>query len=63
MTSSAIVKELDVFENRLPRLGVRRVITVMHQLRFERSKEAFGRRVIPTIAFAAHAAQQPVLTQ
>src|SRR3569832_96978 len=60
VASAAIVKHFDIFKQTLPGGLSSRVALVMHQLCLERPKEAFGHRIVVTVAAAAHARLQAV---
>ncbi len=52
----AIVKHLDVFEDRSDRLRSRRKPMAVHELAFQRRKETLDDGVVPAITPATHAA-------
>jgi hypothetical protein len=58
-----IVEELEVLEEFGVRLRPSGPDCVVDQLDFQRREEALGNRVVPAIAPAAHAADDPVLRQ
>src|SRR5258706_3229560 len=55
MSSLAIIKHFDPFEDRLSRLLLRRVMLVVHQFRLQGAEEAFRDGVVVTVARSAHA--------
>src|SRR5436189_5394118 len=60
MESRPVVETLDVLEHEAARLGARVEGEVVEPLGLEGVEEAFGRRVVQTIAGPAHAAHDPV---
>src|SRR6202046_294542 len=63
VTTLVVVEDLDVFDERRPRLGTRGEVGVVDQLLLQRGEEAFHRRVVPAVGLAAHAARDAVLGQ
>jgi len=63
MAPLAIVEQLDVFEDFTSCLGSGTPVALIAQFQFERGKKTFRHRVIPAIAFTAHAAQETVRRQ
>jgi hypothetical protein len=63
MSSLPIVEELEVLEQVSARRGARGPRSVVNELDLERREEALGDGVVPAIATAAHAADDPVLRQ
>lgn len=56
MSSLAIIEDFDVVEQAGFGLFVCQIVFPMHLLFFERGKEALNWRIVPTVAFATHAA-------
>ena len=63
MPSLPIVEDLDVLEERGARRRARRPRGVVDELDLERAEETFGDGVVPAIAPATHAADEPVARQ
>src|SRR5689334_18148506 len=63
MTTTAVVKDLDVLKQISGRLFTRMVSLPMYSFIFERVEEALRRRVVPAVALAAHRAQHSVITK
>ncbi len=63
MAAQAVVKYFYVLEDRSTSLSSRLEILMVDQLGFDRSIKALHYRVVPTVAFAAHAARHVVLLQ
>ena len=55
-----IIEHLDVSKDILRRLFTGRIPPMIHQLPLEGPEEAFDARVIPAVAFAAHAGNEAV---
>ncbi len=55
MLSPAIVVDFNVIKKSLLRLGHILKFTMMNHLCFDRMEKRFGHRVIPAVAFPAHA--------
>ena len=56
MAPLAIVEQLDVFEDFTSCLGSGTPVALIAQFQFERGKKTFRHRVVPAVAFTAHAA-------
>ncbi len=63
MTPLLVIKHLFVFKNTLSRLITRPVAIVMRVFGLQGMEEALHRRVVQTIAFAAHARRHTVIVQ
>jgi hypothetical protein len=55
MSPPTIVPTLDIFEGGQPGSGPRRKVNMIHQFTFECLEKALGHRIVPAIAFSAHA--------
>ena len=63
MGALPIVKDFNVFKEGLPRFLSGMKIMAMDQFCFQRGDETLHRRIVPTIAFAAHRATDAILAQ
>ena len=63
MPPLAIVEQFDVFEDFASGLGSGVPVALITQFDFEGGKKTLGHRVIPAIAFTAHAAQKTMCRQ
>src|SRR5919108_2409127 len=63
MPPPAIVEQFDVFEDFASCLGSSLPMALIAQFEFECGEKTLGHRVIPAIAFTAHAAQQTMRSQ
>src|SRR5437870_948881 len=61
VTTLVVVEDLNVLDERRPRLGPRGEVGVVDQLFLQRGEEALHRRVVPAVRRAAHAAHDAVL--
>src|ERR1039457_5326849 len=61
MAPTAVIEQFEVFENGGARLGAGPPLNLVDEVDLQACKEAFGDRVVPAIAAAAHAAANPVL--
>lgn len=60
MTTTAVIKHFNVFEQVRHGFAMRAVLRAVYPLVLQAVEEAFRRRVIPAISFAAHRAAHPV---
>jgi hypothetical protein len=56
MSPFSIIEHLDIFKDTLSCLRSGFVIFVIDKLIFQRTKKAFGNRIVQALAFSAHAA-------
>jgi hypothetical protein len=63
MDSDSIVKDLDIFKYLVFRLVCRFKVATMDQFGFQSVEKAFRDRIVPAIAFAAHALFDSLLFQ
>lgn len=63
MTTTAVIKHFDVFEQVRDGFAMRAIPRAVNPLVLQAVEEAFRRRVVPTISFAAHRAAHPVRGQ
>src|ERR1700742_2882082 len=63
MTTTAVIKHFDVFKQVRDGFAMRAIPRAVHPLVLQAIEEAFGRRVIPATAFAAHRAAHAVRAQ
>ncbi len=63
MPPLAVVPDLNISEHRRSRFGTSGEAMPIHTLALECRKEAFGGRVVPTVAFTAHTALDPSLLE
>jgi len=63
MLTLPIVEDLDVFEDVLLGFVSGDILSLMYQLTLERSEETFDARVVPAVAFTAHARNEAVLSE
>ena len=61
VAATPVVEDLDVLEQIGLRVGFRRVGRAMHPLVLQAVEEAFGGRVVPSVALAAHRGRHAVL--
>jgi len=59
----SVVKDLDPFEDRRPRLGAGGEASAVDQAAFERASKAFHERVVVAVASAAHVGNDSGLGQ
>ena len=63
MTTGSIVEHFDPFKNILPGLFSSTVASMIHELGFQRMKEAFDHGIVPAVPAATHARRQAVTGQ
>lgn len=63
LLTNSVVEDFNVLGDFLPGLCARSKAPVMHQLVFQGSPETLHRRVVPTIALAAHGSLHAELLQ
>ncbi len=63
MASLPIVEHLDVFEDVLFGFVSGGIVPLVHELTLERPEETFDVRVVPAVAFAAHARDEAILRE
>ena len=63
MSPATIIKQLDVFKDSLPGLRPAGIVFVMNSFGFQTVKKTFRHRIIPAVAFPAHAANHAVFLQ
>src|SRR5437867_9581201 len=60
MTTGSIIEYFDPFKNILPGLFPRDVAPMIHELGFQRMKEAFDHGIVPAVPTPTHARRQAV---
>ena len=63
MTTTAVIKHFNVFEQVRHGFAMRAIPRAVNPLVLQAVEEAFRRRIVPTISFAAHRAAHPVRGQ
>ena len=63
MTTGSIVEHFDPFKNILSGLFSSEVAPMIHELRFQRMKEAFDHGIVPAVPTPTHARRQAVTGQ
>ena len=63
MSPLAVVKQFDIFEQLVAGLSSGTPATLLDQFDFERGEKTFRHRIVPAIAFTAHAALDAVCRQ